>query len=404
MTVVTTDELRIPPYDLPDPLRCADGRGVVSADDWWRVRRPELLALFSDRVYGRTPGGVPSVTYEVLDRDPGALGGMATRCQVRCRFDGLVRLDLLLYLPHRRGPAPVFCGLNFFGNHTVHPDPAIALPTAWVPESEGLGVAGHRASEASRGGQAAQWPVQHLLARGYGLVTAYAGDLYPDDPAVDAGRTHVPALFGAGGDRRARGPNEWGALGAWAWGLSRALDYLATDPAVDEQRVAVLGHSRMGKAALWAAAQDQRFAMAISNGSGCGGAALSRRRSGETVGAITSRFPHWFCPAFAGYTDREEALPVDQHLLLALIAPRPLYVASGEDDDWADPTGEFLSARHASAGYDLLGVGGLPAADTPEVDRPLIGRVGYHVRPGGHDITAADWERFCDFADRHENI
>ncbi len=369
---------------LPDPLRCVEGGDVASADDWWSRRRPELLALFSDHVYGQTPAGLPSVTYELLDRDPGALRGAATRCQVRCRFAGQVHLDLLLYLPHTPGPAPVFCGLNFFGNHTVHPDPAIALPTGWVPESDGLGVVGHRASEASRGGQAAQWPVERLLARGYGLVTAYAGDLHPDDPAVDASRTHVPALFGAGGRPASRRPDEWGALGMWAWGLSRALDYLETDAAVDGRRVAVLGHSRMGKAALWAAAQDERFAMAVSNGSGCGGAALSRRRYGETVGAITSRFPHWFCPAFAGYADREDTLPVDQHLLLALVAPRPLFVASAEDDHWADPPGEFLSARHASSVYDLLGA---------------AGRVGHHVRPGGHDITAADWERFCDFAD-----
>ncbi len=398
---MNTDESRVPHYQLPDPLRCADGRRVDTADIWWRVRRPELLDLFSGHVYGRTPAGRPPVSYQVLDRDPGALHGAATRCQVRCRFGDRMWLDLLLHLPNAGRPVPVFCGLNFHGNHTVWPDPAIRLPDGWVPDTAGLGLAGgHRADPAGRGAQSARWPVDRLVARGYGLVTAYAGDLHPDDPDPVLHQEGVPALFGSGGDPAARAVDEWGALGAWAWGLSRMVDYLLTDPAVDGERVAVVGHSRMGKAALWAAAQDDRIALAVSNNSGCGGAALARRRFGETVGAITGRFPHWFAPAYAGYTEREDALPVDQHELLALVAPRPLYVASAEQDLWADPRGEFLAARHAGEVYRMLGADPLPVTRMPPVDHPVAGRIGYHVRPGGHDITAPDWDRFCAFADR----
>ncbi|MGA8113536.1 MAG: hypothetical protein WCA46_07745 [Actinocatenispora sp.] len=392
---MNTCESRVPRYRLPDPLRRADGRTVDTPDDWWRWRRPELTDLFAGHVYGRTPAELPPVEYEVLDEDTAALGGTAIRRQVRCRFGDRVHLDLLLYLPTGVRPAPVLCGLNFFGNHTVHPDPAIVPPTGWVPDLGG--ATGHRARVESRGMQSGRWPVEALLRRGYGVATGYAGDLYPDDPHADL-TAAVPTLYGGA---RPRGASDWGALGAWAWGLSRMLDHLADDPALDARRVAVVGHSRLGKAALWASAQDERFAMAVSNNSGCGGAALARRRFGETVAAITGQFPHWFCPAYAGYADREDALPVDQHLLLALVAPRPLYVASAEQDLWADPRGEFLSARHASDVYRLLGADGLPAAEMPPVDVPVAGRIGYHVRSGGHDITAADWDRFCDFADRH---
>src|SRR6185312_1370340 len=388
---INLDESRVIPYTLPDVLRMQNGTEVKTAEQWMRMQRLYIYHLFEENVYGRFPPAVP-VHYRVLEADRNALGGLAIRKQVRLFLhpaDTTVYADILLYLPkNKKGPVPVFLGLNFNGNATIIKDPSVFLSGRFMfPEYR------TRNTDASRGTKSSRWPVKEILSGGIGIVTACYSDFEEDRP--EGWKTGIRTTLR---DVLKTKPDEWGAIGAWAWGLSRIMDYLEKDKDIDGGKVAVMGLSRLGKTALWAGASDTRFGIVISNESGEGGAALARRWYGETVKKINTSFPWWFGRKYKTYNDAVDALPVDQHELLALIAPRPLYVASADNDQWSDPKGEFLSAVHAAPVYALFGKQGLGTNKMPGVNHPVGYRVAYHIRTGKHDITLYDWEQYIHFA------
>ncbi|MCL2306568.1 MAG: hypothetical protein FWC43_14615, partial [Planctomycetaceae bacterium] len=390
------DEAKVPYYTLPNPLT-----SVTDAEIWFGKRRGEIIALFGQEMYGRTPEAAQARKgkFRAIPQSEktDALDGKATRREVRLLFsdreDGPY-LDLLIYVPNKAtGPVPAFLGLNFHGNHTITDEPDVRIPK-WEPTQD------NRSDIKPRGSFKSRWPVETIIDRGYALVVGYYCDIDPDYD--DGFQNGVHPLFYREGQTQ-RDADEWGNIGAWAWGLSRALDYLEGCDTIDGNRVAVFGHSRLGKTALWAGAQDERFAMVISNNSGSGGAAISRRAYGETIARTMTVRPHWFCENFNKYNGNEAALPIDQHELIALIAPRPVYIASAVEDRWADPKGELLAAFNADATYRLLGTDGIGDAakklivteregmiydvEMPSLDKPIGATIHYHIRTGLHDVT-----------------
>lgn len=394
--VANYDESKVGTYTLPDPLVFQDGKPVRTAADWAR-RRAEILQLFQDDVYGRSPAPSGPIRYKVFDEDAHALGGKAIRRQVSIYFSrtqDTPQADLLLYLPAGASkPVPVILALNFLGNHTVVNDPGVRLARVWDAKTHRPGTA----TEQSRGSDR-EWDVPKVLARGYGFATIYYQDIEPD--FAGGWRYGIqPLFFKPGQTEPASG--DWGAIGAWAYGLSRALDYLETVQGVDARRVAVMGHSRLGKTALWAGAQDTRFALIIANCPGEGGASLLRRNYGETIPSMMIHFPFWFCGNLRHFADRINYLPVDAHELIALEAPRPVYVTGAEQDQWADPRGEFLAEAAAGPVYRLLGAQDLGTDQMPALNHPIQHTLAFHIRDGVHTVTEYDWDQFLAFADAH---
>lgn len=365
---------------------------VTSKREWQKQVRPAVMEFFQNEVYGKVPPTQPTVDFRLLSEGE-AYGGKVLRREVEMIVGGTTKALVLIYLPaNHKGKVPVFLGMNFKGNHQISPDPEITI-SANAPRGKELGT------DPERGAAASRWPVEMITEAGYGVATIYRGDIDPDFD--DGFQNGIHPHFYAEGQTKPYA-DEWGTIGAWAWSLSRVMDYFEKDKDIDHKRVAVIGHSRLGKTSLWAGAQDERFAIVISNDSGCGGAALSARKHGETVAVINRNFLHWFCDNYNKYNNNEEALWIDQQGLIALIAPRPVYVASASLDDWADPEGEYLSALYASPVYELYGKKGLTSPTMPTINTPVgEGHVGYHLREGKHDINSYDWAQYIRFANRH---
>ncbi len=365
--------LFVPAQDLPDVL--GDPR-AKTPEEWLEKQRPAALELFRDNVYGRAPVGKPDeLSFETVEENKSALNGAATLRIVRIGYSGeggAGTMNLVVFIPNKKEkPAPGFLLICNRDHSNIDPTRKVRSPF---------------------------WPAEAIVARGYVAAAFFHGDLDPDQD--DGFKNGIHGIFDP--KKSERSPDAWGSIAAWAWGASRALDYFESDALIDQSRMAVIGHSRSGKTALWAGAEDERFGMVISNDSGCSGAALSRRKKGERIADINRNFPHWFCENYKAFNGKEESLPIDQHQLVALMAPRPVYIASAKDDAWADPEGEFLAAHHATPVYKLFGLEGIATDKMPPVDEPLAsGHIGYHIRTGKHDLTLYDWQRYMDFADRH---
>jgi hypothetical protein len=391
------DESKAGTFTLPDPLIFNNGRPVPTAREWMERRRAEILQLFETNVYGRSLRPPKHIRFNVFDVDNKALEGKAIRKQVTIYFspqEDKAREDLLIYIPaDAPKPVPVILALNFFGNQSAVHDPGIKLATIWDWKTH----LQQQAPEQSRG-RDREFDVEKFLARGYGFASVCYQDLEPD---FQGGyKLGIRPLFFKPGQTEPT-PDDGGAIGAWAYGLSRAMDYLEKDKDVDPKRVAIMGHSRLGKTVLWAGALDTRFAMVLSSCSGRGGASLWRRNYGETLHSMSGAFPYWFGANLLKYANRVDQLPVDSHELIALIAPRPVYITGAEDDRWADPRGEFLACVAAGQVYRLLGGQDLGTDQMPPLNQPIMHTIAFHIREGKHAVTAFDWDQFLAFADMH---
>jgi hypothetical protein len=374
------DEATANPYPLPDPLVLKNGQPVKDADTWWKLRRPEILEDFRTSMYGRIPENTPKVTWEVTVNATNAAGGAAIRKTVTGHIDNSRYtnahpvINLTLYTPaNAAGPVPMIV--------TV-----VAGPGGYGAPRPGA-PAGQR--EPPPGS-----PLYQLLALGWGYGEMEVGPIQND---YSGGLTS--GIIGLMTQGRPRQPEDWGALSAWAWGLSRCMDYCETDKAIDARQMGVEGHSRYGKAALLAAALDSRWAIVFPSCSGELGAKPSRRNWGETVDNVASS--HWATPNFRKYAGHWNDLPVDSNELIALVAPRPVFLNGGTGDQWADPHGAFLAAVAAGPVYRLLGKNDLGTTEMPAPDTAaMTGELAFRYHNGPHS-DAPDWPAFLQFAQRY---
>lgn len=386
---------------FPDPLVKFDGTKVRTADEWVKERRPELKDLFQRYMYGQRPEA-PKVTGILKHEDKQAFGGKGTLREVELQIDvfgkqNAIQIYLMIALPNAPvGAVPTFVGPNFGGNHLYTTDPNIRITDAWMYDKY-PGVKANKATKEGRGLATDVWPLEVIIGHGYGVATFYNGDIQPDRPNVEEGfRAIMPKPKGIVPD------DQTATIMAWAWGVSRCVDYLTTVPEVDAKRIAVVGHSRLGKTALLAGAFDERIAVVMPHQAGCGGTGPSRHNDpkAEGVKRINTAFPHWFSTSFKAFNDATEKIPFDQHALAALCAPRPVLYTNATDDQWANPSGQFEMLKLATPVYELLGVKGLEADAMPAPGTLIDSRLGYWIRTGKHAMTPDDWTIFLKFADK----
>lgn len=397
---VNYDEAKVGTYTLPDPLVLANGKPVRDAKAWYKERRPEIVKLFEENQYGRAPGRPKGMSFDVFDKGTPAFGGKAIRKQITIYFSADKngpKLDLLEYLPAAaKKPVPLLLTISFVPNSTAVDDPGVKPGEVWDPKT-------NKRVPAPQGRRSfGKLNVLPILDAGFGVATFNYADVDPD--ALGGLPYGVRAMYLKPGQTQPAS-DEWGSIAAWGWGLSRAMDYLETDKGVDAKRVAIMGVSRLGKTVMWAGAHDTRFAMVIASCSGEGGAALSRRNYGETIAHLVAptRYPYQFAANYQKYANHVDQLPVDANMLVALIAPRPVLLQTGDKDFWSDPKGEFLAAVAAGPVYKLLGKDGLDTDQWPPTGTPILHTIGYYMHDGGHGTVPSDWNIFLEFVKMHLN-
>ena len=394
---VNYDETKVGSYTLPDPLTLANGKPVRDAKTWWTKRRPEIVALFETQHYGKAPGRPAEESFDLTDKGTPALGGKAIRKQVTIAFSkdpAWPSIHLVVYLPAAATkPVPMLLMIGFGAVSKAIDDPGLAMGMVWDPKT-------NTKISADKAFNFGHLNVAPFLDAGIGVATFYYGDLDPD--YAEGFSNGIRSRFMKPGQTE-RAADDWGSIAAWAWGMSRAQDYFETDKQIDAKRVAIHGVSRLGKTVMWAGAHDQRFAAVIASCSGEGGAALSRRDYGETIAHLTapSRYPYQFALNYGHWAGFPDKAPVDANLLIALIAPRPLLLQTGDTDKWSDPKGEFLAEAAAGPVYKLLGKDGLDTDSWPTAKQPIMHDLAYYMHDGGHGMVPTDWDVYLDFLKTH---
>ena len=372
-----------------------NGKPVASKREWVNQRRPELKALLQHYEYGNFPPPAKvKATVDGIDKD--CFGGKATLKLITLSFapKDARKIGLMLIVPNqKKNPTPVFLGLSFSGNYTLVTNSLVPIPTGWM-NAKIPGVTNNRATEGGRGKFIDVWAIEQSIERGYAVATIFCDDIEPDRANATTG---VRSFFHGSKNPQ----DDWGTIAAWAWGLQRAVDYLETDRRIHPKKIAVIGHSRLGKAAMLAGAFDERIALVVPLQAGCGGTSPARGKVGESVKRINTSFPHWFCGEFKKFNDEPDRLPFDQHCLIALCAPRPVLLSNATEDSWANPAGQFEMLKAADKVYRLIGAKGIASGKMPAVGQLMDSKLGYYIRPGKHSMTTGDWKIILDFADKH---